>query len=129
VWARELVFSTDSRSPKVDQLRARPAATLVAWSREHAWQLRIAVTLDVFTDGLEASSRWARLKLSPAARDYLSPLPPGAPVDHPVAPDRASREFFAVVRAKVNAIDWLELHANGHRRARFDAAGARWLQP
>ena len=127
--ARELVFFTDSRSPKLDQLRAHPAATLVVWSREHGWQLRIAVTLAAFSDGLEASSRWARLKLSPSARDYLSPLPPGAPIDQAAVPDRASREFFAVVRAKVEAIDWLELHAEGHRRARFDAAGARWLQP
>jgi pyridoxamine 5'-phosphate oxidase len=127
--ARTLVFFTDSRSPKVDQLRAHPAGTLAVWSREHAWQLRIAVALEVFTDGLEVSSRWARLKLSPAARDYLSPLAPGAPVDRPVAPDRASREHFAVVRANVEAIDWLELHAEGHRRARFDAAGGRWLQP
>lgn len=131
--ARTLVFFTDSRSPKVGQLRAHPTGTFVAWSREHAWQLRIAVTLEAFTDGLEVSSRWARLKLSPAARDYLSPLPPGAPVAPgtrpPCAPDRASREHFAVVRSRVDAIDWLELHADGHRRARFDAAGARWLQP
>jgi pyridoxamine 5'-phosphate oxidase len=127
--ARTLVFFTDSRSPKIDQLRARPSGTLVAWSREHAWQLRIAVALEAFTDGLEVSSRWARLKLSPAARDYLSPLPPGSPVDRHAAPDRASREHFAVVRAKVEAIDWLELHADGHRRARFDATGGRWLQP
>jgi len=129
VDTRELVFFSDSRSPKLEQLRAHPAGTLVVWSREHQWQLRLAVTLTAFTDGLEASSRWARLKLSPAASDYLSPLAPGAPVDQPVVPDRTSRENFAVVRARVDAIDWLELHADGHRRARFDADGARWLQP
>ncbi|HET9976904.1 MAG TPA: pyridoxamine 5'-phosphate oxidase family protein [Burkholderiaceae bacterium] len=126
--ARSLVFFTDSRSPKLQQLRAHPAATLVLWSPEHGWQLRIEATLTAYTDGLETSSRWARLKLSPAARDYLSPLPPGTPLDRFV-PDRASREHFAVVSARVEAIDWLELDADGHRRARFDAAGARWLQP
>lgn len=126
--ARELVFFSDSRSPKLRQMRAHPAATLVLWSPEYGWQLRVGVLLSALTDGLEVSSRWARLKLSPAARDYLSPLPPGTPVDRFV-PDRGSREHFAVVRAKVDAIDWLELHADGHRRARFDAAGARWLQP
>jgi hypothetical protein len=66
--------------------------------------------------------------LSPAATDYLSPLPPGTPVDR-VTPDRASRSHFAVLVAAVESIDWLELHADGHRRARFDASGARWLQP
>jgi hypothetical protein len=29
----------------------------------------------------------------------------------------------------VQSIDWLELHADGHRRAIFDETGARWVQP
>jgi hypothetical protein len=29
----------------------------------------------------------------------------------------------------VEAVDWLELHAEGHRRALFDAQGARWVAP
>jgi hypothetical protein len=29
----------------------------------------------------------------------------------------------------VAAVDWLELHADGHRRAAFDDQGARWLVP
>lgn len=126
--ARELLFFTDSRSPKVEQMRRQPAATMVAWSPARLWQLRLEVQCTVLTDGLEVSSRWARMKLSPAASDYLSPLPPGAPLDHPM-PDRSSREHFGVVCAQVESLDWLELHADGQRRARFDARGARWLQP
>jgi hypothetical protein len=34
-----------------------------------------------------------------------------------------------MVNAQVEALDWLELHPDGHRRARFDATGSRWLQP
>lgn len=128
VAARQLVFFTDNRSPKVAQLATHPGGTLLAWSASRFWQLRMQVALRLETDGLEASSRWARLKLSPAATDYLSPLPPGTPVDR-VTPDRASRSHFAVLVAAVESIDWLELHADGHRRARFDASGARWLQP
>ena len=74
------------------------------------------------------SSRWARLKMSPAAHDYLSPLPPGTAVDRPL-PERGSRAHFGVVTARIDAIDWLELHADGHRRAAFDAEGRRWLVP
>ena len=40
-----------------------------------------------------------------------------------------ARDYFAVINAKLQSIDWLELHAQGHRRARFDADGARWIQP
>jgi len=126
---RSLVFYTDARSPKVSQMQARPTGTLLAWSPSLGWQLRLKVTLAVETQGLAVASRWARLKVTPAAQDYLSPLPPGTPVDR-FEPERASRDHFAVITAKVRAIDWLELHADGHRRARFDEHGqGQWLSP
>jgi pyridoxamine 5'-phosphate oxidase len=42
---------------------------------------------------------------------------------------RGERAHFALVEASVEEVDWLELHAQGHRRAAFDATGAHWLQP
>lgn len=129
---RALLFYADARSPKVAQAQRQPCATLLAWSRELSWQLRLRVQLTVQTSGLEVSSRWAQLKMTPGAQDYLSPLPPGTPLPGQAAagrPERSSREHFALVRADVQSLDWLELHADGHRRAYFDAGGARWLQP
>ena len=125
---RSLVFYTDSRSPKVAQIALQPQGTLVLWSARLEWQLRLRVTLSIETAGLTVSSRWARLKMTPAAHDYLSPLPPGSPIDRPL-PSRGSREFFAVATAAVTAVDWLELHAEGQRRALFDEQGRRWLTP
>ncbi|MGM9488965.1 pyridoxamine 5'-phosphate oxidase [Ideonella sp. YS5] len=125
---RELVFFTDARSPKVGQIGHHPQALMVAWSPELGWQLRMAARLEISTSGLAVSSRWARLKMTPAAQDYLSPLPPGSPLAHPM-PERGSREHFAVVTARVERIDWLDLAVAGQRRALFDAAGARWIQP
>ena len=129
VEAQQLLFFTDARSPKVAQITSHPNATLMTWSGQLGWQLRLRVALTVETSGLAVSSRWAKLKLTPAAQDYLSPLPPGAPMA-PYQPERASRAHFAVVTAQVQEIDWLELHADGHRRALFDAAGlGQWLAP
>ena len=127
--ARELIFFTDARSAKVAQIEAQPIGTLLCWSSRIGWQLRMRVTLQLQSSGLQVSSRWARLKLTPAAQDYLSPLPPGSPVAERYAPERASRNHFAVVTARVLSIDWLELHADGHRRAYFGPDGAMWLQP
>jgi hypothetical protein len=126
---RELVFYTDARSAKVAQMQAQPLGTLLCWSKTLSWQLRLRVTLQVQTAGLQVSSRWARLKLTPAAQDYLSPLPPGTPVTERYEPERATRNHFAVVTAKVQTADWLELHADGHRRALFSPGSAQWLQP
>lgn len=127
--ARELLIYTDARSPKVAQLHAHPSARLVLWSGALSWQLRLRVQVSVQTSGLTVSSRWAHIQLTPAAQDYLSPLPPGSRLGTPAVPARGSREHFAVLTARVQAVDWLELHAEGHRRAAFDATGRHWLAP
>jgi hypothetical protein len=129
--ARALAIYLDARSPKAQQVDARPRGTLVLWSPALSWQLRLRVKLSLEAGGLAVSSRWARLKMKPAAQDYLSPLPPGTPLSTPPAPapERESRAHFAVLWASVQAVDWLELDARGHRRAQFDAQGARWVVP
>jgi pyridoxamine 5'-phosphate oxidase len=126
--SRHLVCYSDSRAPKLTQLRSHPVGTLVMWSRRLSWQVRARVRIDIETDGLRVSSRWAQLKFSPAAQDYLATLPPGAPLGAAVAA-RGERAHFAVMQASVLAIDWLELHPQGHRRAVFEDAPARWIQP
>jgi len=137
--ARELRLYTDARSAKIVQIASRPQGTLVMWSKRLSWQLRLRVRLHVQTDGLAVASRWARLKQSPAAQDYLSPLAPGSPLppgaqtaaDTADGPGRAmpERGHFCLVTASVLSVDWLELHASGHRRAVYDAGGGRWLVP
>ena len=126
--SRCLSFYTDSRSPKVAQIQAHPEAMMVAWSARLSWQLRLQVALEVADSGLGVSSHWARVKLSPSAQDYLGALPPGTPVES-YQPERASREFFAVVQAQVTRMDWLELDPGGHRRARLAGAHSVWLTP
>lgn len=130
VRTKQLLIYTDERAGKVHQLLNHPRGTLVMWSPALGWQLRCRVRLSLEMSGLAASSRWARIRLSPAAQDYLSPLPPGTPL-HGAAPAHppVTRAYFAVIDATVESLDWLELHAEGHRRAIFDGQGARWVQP
>lgn len=128
---KQLLFYTDERAGKVAQLLKHPQGTMVMWSPALGWQLRCRVRLSIEMSGLAASSRWARIKLSPAAQDYLSPLPPGTPLENSPAPGHSTvaRDYFAVIDAAVEAIDWMELHPDGHRRAIFNGQGSRWVQP
>ena len=123
-------FYSDARSAKIGQIADAPDGTLVCWSHALGWQLRLRLTMDVQTAGLAVTSRWAKLRMTPAAADYLAPLAPGSALDaeRPL-PVRGEREWFALVTAAVTAVDWLELHAEGNRRALFDATGSRWLSP
>ena len=126
---RRLMFFTDDRSPKLRQLERHPQGTMLAWCPRLSWQIRLRVGLSREIDQHLALSRWARLRLTPAAQDYLSPLAPGEPLVKTATQERGSREHFAMVNAEVESMDWLELHRDGHRRALFDATGARWIQP
>lgn len=128
--ARRIVVYSDARAGKIAQLGAQPLAVLVFWSAGLGWQLRMKASVTVETEGIAVTSRWARVKLSRNARDYLSAIAPGSPLPPegslPAAHERAN---FAVLEAEVQAIDWLELHREGHRRAAFDVDGGQWLQP
>ncbi|MEO8279012.1 MAG: pyridoxamine 5'-phosphate oxidase [Ideonella sp.] len=125
---RQFQLYTDSRAQKVAQLSQEPQAMLVMWSRLLGWQLRCRIVCEVAEDGLVVSSHWTRIKLTSAAQDYLAPLAPGEPIGAQ-PPVLAQREHFALVTARVVEIDWLELHADGHRRARFAGGKGSWVQP
>ncbi|UUX96761.1 pyridoxamine 5'-phosphate oxidase family protein [Aquabacterium sp. J223] len=129
--ARLLRLYTDARSAKVRQLLLQPRGCLVLWSPGLSWQVRLDLELAVDRDGLAVSSRWARLALTSSARDYLSPLAPGADLEPTAtpAPPLDRRNHFAVLHGRVLGIDWLEIGVP-HRRAAWSRDGAgRWLQP
>ena len=132
---KQLIIFSDDRAGKVSQMLSHPRATMVMWSAQLGWQLRCRVLLSLEMTGLAATSRWARIKLTPAAQDYLARLPPGTPLETPQdtgaarAPATLEREYFAVINAQVESIDWLELHPAGHRRARLCGDASSWLQP
>jgi hypothetical protein len=124
---RRLVFYTDARSPKVRQIEQSPQGTLIFYSRELGWQLRMQVRLHVETDGLAVSSRWARLQTTAGARDYQAVAAPGRPLDAPLS-ELGVRGHFATIEAMAETVDWLELHPEGHRRAVLGSRGSHWVQ-
>ncbi|MDO9200138.1 MAG: pyridoxamine 5'-phosphate oxidase family protein [Hydrogenophaga sp.] len=129
----ELAFFTDGRSPKVAELQAQPQALLVFWSARLRWQLRVAARCEVLTDGPEVDTAWARVGQSAAAGDYLTAQPPGQPwAEGELEPVTASTgaHHLAVVRARVQTMDWLALGLDGqHRRARIEGQALTWLTP
>ena len=130
-----LTFYTDSRSPKVAQLQAKAAAMLVFWSARLRWQLRVRVACTVITAGPEVEALWLKVQQSAAAGDYLSPLPPGVVLPQGGAAGTetvnasAPEHSFAILRAQVLQMDWLELSREGHRRAQLSANTWEWLTP
>lgn len=128
VTASQLVFFTDSRSPKVEELQTAPAAALVFWSKRLSWQLRVRVVAQVHTDGALVDAAWQRVSQSAAAGDYLAAQAPGS-AWREGADASPGAHHLAVVTSRIEHLDWLELARDGHRRARLVGSGVEWLVP
>ena len=129
-----LQIFTDSRSPKVAELTASPHATLVFWSAQLNWQLRVRTLATVQRTGAEVDAVWMRVSQSAAAGDYLSAHAPGAALSMPTGDATAGQgapptHHLALITLQVQDMDWLELARSGHRRAVFSAEQWEWRVP
>jgi pyridoxamine 5'-phosphate oxidase len=129
-----LQMYTDSRSPKVAELLARPQVMLAFWSKRLSWQLRVRAATQVQHAGPEVDAVWARVSQSAAAGDYLSTSTPGDVLPtHNTAnsptPALSQHHHLAIVTAHIEEMDWLELARSGHRRAVLSADQWTWRVP
>jgi hypothetical protein len=110
----ELVFHTDRRAAKFDELSTVPRAAVLAYDEAARLQIRLQGRV-VLQPGL--STVWQGLQ--PMSRlAYLVGTPPGAPVsDAPDLDDEAGRENFVYCIMHLTEADVLNLAAGGHRRA------------
>jgi hypothetical protein len=134
--SRTLRLHTDARSGKVAELARDPRCALHLYDPGAKLQLRLACRAALHGDDALAEAAWA------GSRDFsrmcyaIEPAP-GTPVAEPPAAPRdpqAGRGAFRVILLRFDRLEWLELAAAGHRRARFtwdgDAAPAMtWLVP
>ena len=122
---RHLRFHTDLRSPKVAEIRAKPALALHAYDSSSKVQLRLQGLATLHSDDAVAAEAWQQSRLMSRAC-YRAPSGPGTRVDAPPAaivadkdrPDDGRGNFCAVL-CTIHQLEWLHLAAAGHRRARF----------
>lgn len=140
--SRSLLFHTDSRSGKFQQLIEEPEAVWHHWDPDLAQQFRLFGQVSLHEADDLADGFWEDLD-EDERRHYLKEDGPGTPVGRPrsahpdtdaVAGEPASpRDQFAVVRTVVDRIDWLHLHPEGHYRAHFEWTGGsfqgEWVVP
>jgi pyridoxamine 5'-phosphate oxidase len=129
---RQLVFHTDRRSPKLDQLARRPQGAWLFYDPIERVQLRITGPTMIDTEGPFADARWQATSLE-GRRMYLAPVAPGTPQPGPfvnlpdsvrhrmpiLAESEAGRGHFAAVTTTVETLDWYDLHPSGHLRVSY----------
>ena len=137
---RTLRIHTDIRSPKVREICAQPAVSLVAYSHAHGQQIRIDGTAVAHHQNDVARMAWRRSHQR-SLICYGAPLSPGTPLSSPTEadfegamPEPRRREAgndpefenFCAVVITVRRLDWLDLAQSGHRRAVFDWQDGDW---
>ncbi|QCB48125.1 pyridoxamine 5'-phosphate oxidase family protein [Hydrogenophaga sp. PAMC20947] len=129
--ALQLRIYTDRRSAKVAELQGQAMASLVFWSSELQWQLRVSARFEVMTQGDEVNSAWERVRQTASAADYLTPASPGSerPAVAPGEGRAGTPHHLAVLMAQVESMDWLALSRAGHQRARWQGGQLSWLVP
>jgi len=133
--ARSLRLHTDARSGKVASLRAEPRCELHLYDADAGVQVRLTGRATVHGDDRVARMGWEGSR-APSRKIYSVEPGPGTPVAAPpAAPEdtEAGRAVFRVILLGFDRLEWLDLDAAGHRRARFewhgDAPVATWLVP
>lgn len=137
---RTLRFHTDARSPKLDELRQHPRASVHIYDPKAKIQLRMDARATIHEADTLRQTAWDATR--DFSRECYRVVPtPGDEVSAPsmVAftsgddPEEGA-ENFVVTTLQVAALEWLYLASQGHRRARFtwDETGAlnqKWLVP
>ncbi len=134
---RVLRFHTDRRAGKFADVSANPAVCVHTYDPKSALQLRLAGTARLLLPETDALARQAwEASQEMSRRCYAITPGPGEVIDAPLpAPPDAQAGIgnFAVLCVAVSRLEFLWLHASGHRRAAYDWHGdvceARWLVP
>jgi pyridoxamine 5'-phosphate oxidase len=137
--SRSLRFNSDMRSPKVAEIQANPAASILMYDNEQKIQLRLSGRFEVHTSGEEIDAIWSASERY-ARRCYMTEGAPSSIANKPTSglpayvdgrkPEEnelvAARANFGILLFQVDQIDWLYLATEGHRRARWIFDGTQW---
>lgn len=123
-----LTFYTHIGSDKAFELADEPKAEVLLWDAASSFQARLSVSVEI-TPG--SPKLWDRLSKG-ARLNYVPTPPPGSAIEAPFTAGPSGPEAFAVLTARIQSADILDLSEVPHKRAQFKASEnftGRWVAP
>lgn len=135
VWVaeRRLAFHVDYRKEMISEFKKDPRVTWLFYSSDQRIQIRCSGLMHIETDTALVDASWEATNTG-SRKSYMAPLAPGSESATYTSgwpagledrkPDLGESEVgrpnFSVAITQVHSMDWVWLHYQGQRRARFD---------
>jgi len=111
------LFFTDSRSPKILEIRQNPKVSALFYHPRKKLQVRLKGEAQICPpEEAEYQDFLNRIKQSPALKDYTTAQAPGAPISGPEVALFDETIHFAAVKIKAQELDILQLGDQAHER-------------
>lgn|GEM_PF-135450 len=124
-----LIFYTDSRSPKVEQIRKNRHAILVFYNNKKKVQLRIKGLVNTLQSSQKHQNYFNNI-VQTELKDYRSTQPPGTvktSEEISYLSKEVAKDNFCVIEFEAIDIDYLQLSRDEHKRINFKYEKDRWV--
>lgn len=134
-----LRFHTDYRSPKVAEISAHSAISILTYHPEKRIQLKLYGQAKIHNEGDQVTEAWIQTDMM-GRRVYL--CEPGSGSKSPISSSglatdlqqrrptieesEKGRKNFAIMLVEIHRIDWMYLNSKGNRAASFQKADNGW---
>lgn len=124
-----VLFFTDSRTPKVAQIKENPRVSALFYHPKKKLQARIKGMAELIGKGHEAyPSLLERVKNSDALKDYTAVLAPGSKVKDTLDVIYGDSLHFMAIRINPLQMDVLQLGKGQHQRRGYTWEEGEWAE-
>jgi len=122
----QLVFYTDKRSAKVEQIRQNPEISALFYHPKKMVQLQVEGLARIQENPEMLKKLWQSIPLG-AKKDYTTVLPPGRATERPEELEYLTEDhYFCMVEIQPTRLEYLKLGRPHHLRAAFVPSGNEW---
>ena len=124
-----ILFFTDERSPKVEQLQANPKVTALFYHPKKKLQIRLKGEASIILPGHPEHAGWLQqMSQSASVKDFQTTLPPGAQVATEKSVLYDTGLHFAAAWIHPHSLDILELGRKSHHRCMYMYNNGEWVE-
>ncbi|NNF32654.1 MAG: hypothetical protein HKN68_01005 [Saprospiraceae bacterium] len=122
-----IIFFTDSRSPKVDQIKGDPRSSALFYHPRKKLQVRLKGHVRLIRQSDKRYTQFLnQLKQAGNLRDYSTALPPGSQITDLAQVFYGKDIFFCPMEMKVNYMDIVKLGKDVHHRYAYHLDQDGW---